>query len=162
MALEPKVLLKVLRHLAYQSSKWQLANEELCRFLILSAKDASVRGRSRHQWRRRQSPDLSQGTRARSISVWFLDAASLTGRLPSTSHCTPPRRRTRWHLPRRAAACGLAGALLGPAAVGVSALKARALVAVFQSPRHCVSTRCSASFLWLRWDVMVTERCDGD
>ena len=67
---------------------------------------------------------------------------------------TLPRGHRDWHLLRRAAAGGLAGALLGPAAVGVSSV--RALVAVFQSPCH--SCHPLQRFLFMH-SVL---GCDGD
>ena len=86
----------------------------------------------------------------------LFNAANLTSRLPSTSHCTPPRRRTRWHLPRRAAACGLAGALLGPAAVGVSALKSEGAGGSFSITLPlCVNPL-------QRFLFMAAMGCDGD
>ena len=45
----------------------------------------------------------------------LLYAANLTRRLPNTSHCTPRRSCSHWHLPWGASASGLVCSLLRPA-----------------------------------------------
>ena len=102
-----------------------------------------------------KAPDLPQCNGPRPPSLRLFDSAR-------EGSGTLERGRRDWHLPRRAAACGLAGALLGPAAVGVSALKARALVAVFSITLPFLPPTAALPFYAVCWDVMVTERCDGD
>ena len=63
-----------------------------------------------------KAPDLPQCNGPRPPSLRLFDSAR-------EGSGTLARGRRDWHLLRRAAAGGLAGALLGPAAVGVSALK---------------------------------------
>ena len=111
-----------------------------------------------------KAPDLPQCNGPRPPSLRLFDSAR-------EGSGTLPRGHRDWHLPRRAAAGGLAGALLGPAAASFSALKSEAAAASFsvlkrwwQSPCHCMSTHCSAAFLCTLCSVMVTvcTEFDGD
>ena len=119
--------------------KGALRRSKLPFFWYFLPKRVSAR-RSRHQ--SQTAPDLSQRLRPRPKPIRPFHAAGPWGR-----HTLAHRLRD-WRLLWRMSASGRARSLLGPAAVGFSALHCGGARGI-QSPCHflCMSTHCSAALL---------------
>jgi hypothetical protein len=111
----------VLRHLTNQLAKRRLAEQEIGRLLVLPAKNGGTLQREGSRGIKGSLPDLPQCSRSWPPPVGFLDPTRHGGTLAS--------RLGGNSLLRRLTASGPARSLLGPAAVGFSSLRSRALVA---------------------------------
>ena len=139
----------VLRHLTNQLAKRRLAEQEIGRLLVLSAKNGGTLQREGSRGIKGSLPDLPQCLRPRPIPKRLFHAAGTWGRRTLASRLggnSPLRRLT---------ASGPARSLLGPAAVGFSSLRSRALVA-FNHLAIRVSSLPRFPFMH------ILLQCDGD
>jgi hypothetical protein len=146
MRIEAQVGMVIVRHLAHQTGKRQLAEQEIGGFLVLPARSSTFQYEGARGIK--CSTRLIYGPWTK--TMWLFHSTTCGGTLT--------RRPSNWNLLRRATAGGFVGSLLRPAAARFSALQPKALVAV-DSPGHlpCVLPRCLAA-LFMHSGL----RCDDD